>query len=444
MKMNIEQPKLDLETYIKSYSGRTRLIRLLFIAIYSSHLRSEAISLARDEARRGDDVRLYKAVTDFQRQVDPTSAETEEASLAWVKQKDTRNNATTNQLERELKSYKNNLIKESIRMGTEDLAQHYFRIGDLDLAKKAMTRLRDLCVTPKHVFDLSIKRIVIGVEQEDWLTVSTNSTKARAGPGGPEDEPAGASMLTAAGALAHLAGGRYSEAAAEFLKVDPAIGESFNSVISQNDIAIYASLCALATMTRSQLKARVLERKEFREFLELEPQMRRAISAYYNLKFKTVLEILNDYQTDLELDIHLGRHIHEIYSRIRAKALIQFFEPYSRVPLSVIAETFSSSKEDIEKECIVLIKNKSLNARLDAVHGDLVLHRPDERKVVYDKALTNAESYLFQLKARLWQMKAVEAGFVLKSSGGSEGKDYDVGGTAGFGGLVRRMTEEDA
>ena len=66
----------------------------------------------------------------------------------------------------------------------------------------------------------------------------------------------------------------------------------FAQIISANDIASYGGLCALATMDRGELKKKVFENSEFKQFLELEPQVREVLYTFYNSKYGTCLELL--------------------------------------------------------------------------------------------------------------------------------------------------------
>lgn len=65
--------------------------------------------------------------------------------------------------------------------------------------------------------------------------------------------------LRAAGGLAHLAEGRYAEAARSFTSVSTELTGQFSSVVSAEDIALYGGLLGLATMDRAGLHAHVID-----------------------------------------------------------------------------------------------------------------------------------------------------------------------------------------
>ena len=95
--------------------GRTRYDRLIHIGKCCVPLCIEALKAAVHEAKRSDDVERYKEAWQCIRLAAPSE---EEARLdeAWVKNKEEANKKETARLEAELKGYKNNLIKESIRV----------------------------------------------------------------------------------------------------------------------------------------------------------------------------------------------------------------------------------------------------------------------------------------------------------------------------------------
>ena len=96
-------------------SGRTRLERLLLIGTSSSYLYLEALKAAVAEAKRGRDVDLYRAAVSYLQQVAPTDPDAV-LDIAWVDRMTKQVKIESDRLEQELKGYKNNLIKESIRV----------------------------------------------------------------------------------------------------------------------------------------------------------------------------------------------------------------------------------------------------------------------------------------------------------------------------------------
>ncbi|KAK2741879.1 hypothetical protein FQN57_005438 [Myotisia sp. PD_48] len=459
-----EPPKFDLEAYISNYSGRTRFIRLYFIGRCSTHLSTEALKMAVAEAKSGTDTRFYdKAVQALQR---ASPSETEAVlDREWIVQTTNKAKAETERLERELKGYKNNLIKESIRMGNEDLGTHYRRIGDLPAASKAFARMRDFCTTSSHISSMLFQNIAISIERDDWIGVQANCYRLRNLPFKPEDELKCKAKAHVALGLTTLANGDYRDAATHFISIEPGLGETFNDTISPNDVAVYGGLCALATMTRSELANLVLDNKQFRNFLELEPHIRRAISFFCASKFRTCLDILDAYTPDYMLDLYLQAHFQKLYTRIRTKAIQQYLLPFSRVTLDSMVKIFSPGQQittaqglvDMKSPFIVeligLIRDGALQARIDVEKAVLVSVKVDSRVKLHATALENMRDYLSDAHEQMLRLNVLYAGLWVPSRGRNGGSaealvaahaaDVDVerfSGTQGTGkGLASRL-----
>ncbi|KAF3482075.1 COP9 signalosome complex subunit 1 [Arthroderma uncinatum] len=338
--------------------------------------------------------------------------------------------ADTNRLERELKGYKNNLIKESIRMGNEDLGHHYHQIGDLTAASHAFTRMRDFCTTTSHIASMLFKNIIVAVDRGDWLGVQANIHRLRSLQFKPEDESKSKAKIFTSMALSQLATGSYLEAAKTFLLTDPALGGNYKEVISPNDVAVYGGLCALASMDRMELSKQVLENKPFRSFLELEPHIRQAISFFCASKFRLCLDILEAYRADYLLDLHLQKHVRVLYMRIRTKAIQQYIIPFSRVTLDGMAKIFSP-KEQVRNEqglinpngpfvseLIGLIQSGTLDARMDFEKGVIVTRQTLMREKLHQDALETMREYMENAHMQLLRINVLNAGLEVPSTQG--------------------------
>ncbi|KAK2810179.1 hypothetical protein FQN50_003149 [Emmonsiellopsis sp. PD_5] len=445
-----DPPKFDLESYISNYSGRTKFARLYLIGTCSTFLSTEALKLAVMEAKSGKDVECYRKAVEALARVAPQEAE---ATLdeAWVDHTSRLVKAETDRLEHELRGYKNNLIKESIRMGNEDLGNHYHRIGDLNSASKAFSRMREYCTTTSHIASMQFKNLNVAIDRGDWLSVQSNIQRLRNLQFKPEDEAKSKAKITASLGLSQLASSSYLAAANQFLDTDPSLGDNYKEVISPNDVAVYGGLCALASMDRTALHTKVLENKSFRNFLELEPHIRRAISFFCSSKFRLCLDILDAYRADYLLDIHLQKHVPVLYSRIRTKAMQQYIVPYSRVTLDAMAKVFSpgetttkdngavNARSPFIVELIDLIQKGTLDARIDVEKGVLVTMQADSRENVQMAAVRNAKDYVDLAHIQLLRMNIIHAGLEVPPPGISEfEEDPRMGGRASAQAAIRK------
>lgn len=340
-------------------------------------------------------------------------------------------------------------------MGNEDLGSHYHQIGDLISASKAYSRMRDYCTTTSHIASMLFKIINLSIERGDWLSVQSNVHRLRNLQSKPEEQAKSQPKASAALGLSQLQSGSFLDAANSFLATDPNLGDSYNEIISSNDVAVYGGLCALASMDRNELQRRVLDNNSFRNFLELEPHIRRAISFYCNSKFKPCLEILEAYRTDYFLDIYLQRHVSSLYSRIRTKSIQQYLIPFSRVTLNAMSKTFCVTPADGQaeanhsssfvQELIQLIQDGTLDARIDLEKKVLVSKQTDLRTEVQEAALESLLSYTREAHLRLLRTDIIQAGLEVRADPGDkkpemEGR-FSGKGLGGLGGKFSRTSD---
>lgn len=95
--------------------GRTRFARLYHIGTTSTLLSTDVLRSAVAEAKSGKDVARYEMAVRALAEVAPAEPEAT-LDTAWVQEVQRSNRAQTDRLEHELRGYKNNLIKESIRV----------------------------------------------------------------------------------------------------------------------------------------------------------------------------------------------------------------------------------------------------------------------------------------------------------------------------------------
>lgn len=61
----------------------------------------------------------------------------------------------------------------------------------------------------------------------------------------------------------------------------------------------------------------------FKQFLELEPQLRDILHSFYDSKYANCLKLLADIKDNLLLDLYLAPHVAPLYTQIRNRALCQ-------------------------------------------------------------------------------------------------------------------------
>jgi len=101
---------------LSDLTGRTRFNRLFAIGVSSTQIYLEALKAAIVEAKQGKDVQRYEEALSVLQEVAPQDPDASPDHL-WMDKTKKQVKSETDRMELELKGYKNNLIKESIRVG---------------------------------------------------------------------------------------------------------------------------------------------------------------------------------------------------------------------------------------------------------------------------------------------------------------------------------------
>lgn len=331
-------------------------------------------------------------------------------------------------------------------MGSEELGVHNHSTGNLPDALRAFNKMRDYCTTPLHIATTAFRTIAINIEQKNWLGVQAQVTKIRGLQMKPEETAKTQPKICAAHGIQYMALGDFKEAANSFVTTDfDMLGDSYNEVISSNDIAVYGGLCALASMSRGELQSRVLDNANFRKFLELEPHIRRAINSFCGSKYSQCLEILESYRADYLLDIYLQEVLPTIYQKIRTKSIVQYFQPFSRVTLDSMEKLFGTTQSDssngqassatatitpFRAELIQMIQSKALAARIDLENNVLIAYEESPRALMQQHAIETVDDFIREAQIKLLRLNAINAGLEVKpppKAGGKGGSGLDIG-----------------
>ncbi|EMC90818.1 hypothetical protein BAUCODRAFT_39823 [Baudoinia panamericana UAMH 10762] len=462
-------PTFDLDAWANNYEGALLPLRLAHVATRCPPLARQSLTTAISAAKTGKNVQLYMRLCELAGHLGLDDLRTPDE--AWVSKQDEGNKRELSRLEGELRGYKNNLIRESIRMGQEDLAQHHLVTGgplpDLsnpqslstagyNAAYQAFGKMRDYCTTPTHMAAMTLRLVYSAVlmavnaqqtggsAMHHFNSVLANASRLRTAGVKEEEQVKLTPIAIAMTGIAHLGQGNYRDAAAsfrytpaEYNNLGPIHGADFGRLVaSANDIAIYGGLCSLATLSRQELIDKVLG-GTFRVFLELEPHMRKAISLYTTAKYQACLDTLQRYYSDWSLDVFLGAaviaggngsHVDRLFALIREKSITAYFSSFSEVSLASLASTFpptTYAQTAMEDEVLSMIDSGRLDARLDALNGVLIAPKSDVRAAVHAEAKRAAEEVERTLLLRLHKVNAALAGLEIPRS--------KAGGGVGWG-----------
>ncbi|KAL0044872.1 hypothetical protein WJX82_000746 [Trebouxia sp. C0006] len=390
--MEEDQP-FELEAYAGNYVSHARVDRLLFIARskQGTAFGEDALRLALEELSQSDDTQRYQEVAlKFGRDT---------ANRAQIDQKERKAAQRHDRLEAELNNYKTNLIKESIRMGHNDMGDFYYGRGDLQNAFKSYVRTRDYCTTGKHVIQMCLNVIKVSIELGNYVHVNNYISKAEQTP--EVQDPVVAGKLKAAAGLAFLQAKKYKQAAKRFTEVPNEMGTQYHDVLSAQDVAVYGGLCALASFDRHELRNHVINNVSFRDYMEVNPEVRELVNDFYGSRYASCLSHLTKLRPMLELDLHAHVHLNTLYAAIRSRALVQYTTPFTSVNLPTMAEAFKTDVSGLEKELAELIQTDQIQARIDSHNKVLYARHADQRKATFQSALRTAEQGCFLCSCRV-------------------------------------------
>eukprot|EP00210_Caulerpa_lentillifera_P005804 g5550.t1 len=371
--------EFDIETYIGNYNSRARVSRLLFIAEQSTGTRKEldALKLAADILKQGIDVRAYREVIDKIGGRLGTSYKTDDS---WIDRIENQNRLRQEELISQFQAFMAKSAKEGIRIACNDLAVFYYDTGRLQ-----RTRIFESKVCCFH-------------------------------------------------GLKELEGKKYYLAANQFIEIHPEISDSFNDVATAQDMASYGALCALASFNRDELKANVLSNVNFKELMEYSPELKECVRDFQKSDYSSCLSRLERLKPMLMMDMYLGPHLHEIYSLIRQRALIQYTVPFSSISLHSMAEALNVSIQDVERELVSLIMKDQIVARVDSENKILYAQKGEARSKTFQNARSMTKTYLQDHKGLLIRLSLIKYELIQKQPASAERKSkrndqYGIGGS---------------
>ncbi|KAG9511083.1 COP9 signalosome complex subunit 1, partial [Fragariocoptes setiger] len=414
----VETASLDLEAYANNYHGLAKIQRLEFIATRCPPLRVDALKMAIQYVKtRTCNVSTYNRLFKMLQEstASDTSGQMPQPDQNWVETTLKKAALKLEKLDNDLKNYRSNSIKESIRRGHDELGDHYLDCGDLQNALKCYSRSRDYCTTTKNTLAMCVNIVRVGILLQNWPTVSTYVAKAEA-TADFANSPGVATKIHCAAGLFELSQRKYKKAAKHFLSTNADHFQGADDILCPNNIAIYGGLCALATYDRQELLKNVINSPSFKQFFELEPNLREAANKFYESNYATCLSILAELKDILLLDIYLSSHVDRLYTMIRNRALVQYFSPYSSARMDTMAAAFNTTTSSLEEEVMHLILDGLIQARIDSHNKILFARDVDQRTVTFENAIRIGKEWQKRTKALILRAAILKSGLQVKSA----------------------------
>ena len=434
--------KLDLKSYIDRYSGYTKLSRLQFIAERCPNLQEEAYRTLLVELKRGSNTELYEKTHRFL-----LGAELGvDFDKAWVDATEKKEATKLERLEADLMAAKTTMVKESIRLSYNDIGDFHYDRGNLSEALKSYLRARDYCTLPKHTFDMCVRVASVSFDLAQYRNVVNYVGKADDADG----DVLTRAKLTAAAALVLLVEGQYKAAARKFVEVDCELGGNYATIVAAEDIALYGTLCALASLDRTELRKSLHENPNFKAFLELTPDVRALAQNFMTGRYGDCLTYLETAKSELLLDLHLSKHAAALVAAITERLIVQYFSPYSTVDMRRMAQDLQMTVEKLERDVAALITRGQLPGRIDSHSKTLHRTQQEVRAATVGRVLKVSQRHLGEIKRGILRLSVMQHNLHVASRGEHQGgggggkKGAHGGGGARAGGGAAASSSGDA
>ena len=246
--------------------------------------------------------------------------------------------------------------------------------------------------------------------------------------------------LKAASAIVDLNDQLFKQAAWKFLELSPSLGSQFNAAVSAEDIGMYASICALATFDRAELRSKLVDNKAFvNTYLNLLPDFKALVMSFYGGQYGTAMKLLAAVRPRLLGDLHLHSRVSTLLDMISERMLLQFFSAYCTVDLTRMAQDLQMDPAALEQSLVRLISSGKLSARIDAQAGTLHRRTKDVRRTTLEKVTSLSKVHAAAIKRDILRLSLLQQGFVVgdadEGATGTGSAGASAGGAEGSAGV---------
>jgi len=423
---------MDLDAYSSKYSGETRLKRLLLVARHSSDedVAAQAFAMIEEQCKATGNVKRYKEVfggsssgsiptgQSASEEAAESSGHPQDASASqdeemarvpqrpydsqWVASQSAANRNDKHVLHGRLSTAQSHLHKDAIRSAYLALAEHDIKTGELQEALGSLLRATDYSTSRSQSGQISLLILEVCLAMEQYANVreyvqkvehTLGGSRSAAAPGSPGSSAEASQQdvlnkVKIASGLERLAREDYAGAATIFGKLvmntAPITDLDWPGVASAEDIALYASVLALAVQNR----ASILELSEHPEALELVPAMKELLEQWSRANYAQCIQAVSSSPPSaasrplVQLgDLYLRSQRWQSLSKaIQEKCLLEYLKPYQAVHLDNMRQLFPSISNLEDTLVNLMTRNLIPNAKIDA-RANILTRIPVKPKV---------------------------------------------------------------
>jgi COP9 signalosome complex subunit 1 len=237
-----------------------------------------------------------------------------------------------------------------MRIAFFELGQIHYNFGFLNEAIKAWTRSHDFSTSEEDLFNVSSTIAQASFENQVTAYLSKYAGEADARDKGKN--PTKTMQIKILDALASLAQSNYKDAAIKLTSVSIIDESSLSAIARPKDLAFYAIICSLNSMSRAEIKSQILTASGFKNLMEMagSPSTEDVIENFLNGRYMDFQRQIVQITSQMKFDLYFGRRLDQVISEIRRKALVQYVSPYKVIDMREIAKAFDLTVERVELE----------------------------------------------------------------------------------------------
>ncbi|EGV65669.1 PCI-domain-containing protein [Yamadazyma tenuis ATCC 10573] len=191
-------------------------------------------------------------------------------------------------------------------------------------------------------------------------------------------------------------------AEASGLLIDSLATFTSSEVCSYEQIAHYAIVTGVLSLSRTELKSKIIDSPEILSIYSSAPELEPLVNltnTLYTCQYNCLFEyLLQTYDQLLVPNKYLAQHANYFLRELRCKAYRQLLESYKSLSLKSMARNFNISEEFLDNDLCKFIPNKKLNCTIDKVNGIIETTRPDNKNSQYHLLIKQGDGLLTKLQ----------------------------------------------
>ncbi|PNH04218.1 putative 26S proteasome non-ATPase regulatory subunit 6 [Tetrabaena socialis] len=276
------------------------------------------------------------------------------------------NSAKLAKLEEKRKDAEENLGETEVRDAMLAKAEYLGSIGDREAAVVAYDAVEKKTASGGALVDLLFSQIRLFMLYGDWSRVKSLVARAQTLCEDGGDWERKNKLKVYQGVLALYT--RQFAAAADLL-LDSTATFTASELFPYSRLIFYAVVAALPTLSRAELKKRVVDSPEVLAVVHCLPGCQPLLEALYHCKYRQFFTAFLEVVGSMRQDMLTHHHVRHYSRELRAVAYAQFLESYKSVTLESMAAAFEVSPAFLDAELVEFICAGRLHAKVRACMG---------------------------------------------------------------------------